>query len=350
VTHLGADRQRSIEFSEQSRQEIVGGLRSLGLSGARCVLVDVPTKANWGDSAIWQGELAACSELGVDLADEVELLLYDRARTRRAARDGVLLLNGGGNLGDLYPERQQFRETVLQEFQDLRIVQLPASIYFERQENLERARRAFGAHPDFTLIVRDRESLDFARRYFDCTVRLMPDMAFALGPLERAIAPALDVVWLQRLDAEAPIVGAHVAELPAGVIREDWSPAHLPKHLVRRRLAPVKIDVQLRKVQARNPRAGKAVAPIRRRLVPQIGPARCELATIFLSRGRAVITDRLHGHILCVLLGIPHVLLDNRIGKLSAYFDTWTHDAGIAQLARSEEEALDAALSLARDE
>ena len=35
-----------------------------------------------------------------------------------------------------------------------------------------------------------------------------------------------------------------------------------------------------------------------------------------LRRGKVVITDRLHAHVLCLLLGIPHVLLDNNYGKV----------------------------------
>ena len=33
---------------------------------------------------------------------------------------------------------------------------------------------------------------------------------------------------------------------------------------------------------------------------------------MYLSRGRVVATDRLHGHILSTLMDIPHVLIDNR--------------------------------------
>ncbi len=31
------------------------------------------------------------------------------------------------------------------------------------------------------------------------------------------------------------------------------------------------------------------------------------------------------GHIFSTILGIPHILIDNKIGKLSAYHRTWTH-------------------------
>jgi exopolysaccharide biosynthesis predicted pyruvyltransferase EpsI len=238
----------------------------------------------------------------------------------------------------------------VQDFHDLRIVQLPVSICFRESANLERARRVFGGHPDFTLLVRDRPSLDFARRHFGCRVELVPDMAFAVGPFERPLPPTLDVVWLERTGVEAPERDPRVVDLPDGVIREDWSAARLPRALARRQLLPIQADLHLRKVQRRLRGMGRVVAPLRRRLIREIGPSRLQLAAMFLARGRAVITDRLHGHILCTLMNIPHVVLDNGIGKLSAYFDTWTNESPIGQFATNERDALHAALALAKSE
>jgi pyruvyl transferase EpsO len=48
-----------------------------------------------------------------------------------------------------------------------------------------------------------------------------------------------------------------------------------------------------------------------------------------LSSGRVVITDRLHAHILCLLLGIPHAVLDNTYGKLGRFLETWTGEAAV---------------------
>lgn len=46
-----------------------------------------------------------------------------------------------------------------------------------------------------------------------------------------------------------------------------------------------------------------------------------------LSRADLVVSDRLHTHILCVLLGIPQVALDNSYQKIKRYSDEWTLDA-----------------------
>jgi pyruvyl transferase EpsO len=60
-----------------------------------------------------------------------------------------------------------------------------------------------------------------------------------------------------------------------------------------------------------------------------------------LSSASFVITDRLHCHILCVLLGIPHIAFDNSYGKLSTFIDAWTKDSGLVQVVPSLDRAIE---------
>jgi pyruvyl transferase EpsO len=59
-----------------------------------------------------------------------------------------------------------------------------------------------------------------------------------------------------------------------------------------------------------------------------------------LARGRVVQTDRLHGHLLSLLQGIPQVIEDNATGKVRAYHDTWTHQCSLTHWADSPAEAV----------
>ena len=69
-----------------------------------------------------------------------------------------------------------------------------------------------------------------------------------------------------------------------------------------------------------------------------------------LSRGRVAVSDRLHGHILCELLGIPHVMFPDRYGKVRAFHESWTAASELATWADGPSEALAAASVLARGE
>src|SRR5262249_35179797 len=98
----------------------------------------------------------------------------------------------------------------------------------------------------------------------------------------------------------------------------------------------------------RSPTDWPAVLDSLMRTYDPLARERLERGCRILARGRAVITDRLHGHVLCLLLGIPHVLLDNNYRKLGRFVETWTSACPLTRLANSAEEALRLAEALAR--
>ena len=53
------------------------------------------------------------------------------------------------------------------------------------------------------------------------------------------------------------------------------------------------------------------------------------------SRGSA----RRHGHVLCLLVGIPHVVFDNGYGRVGSVSDTWTRNLALVSPADSPESA-----------
>ena len=74
--------------------------------------------------------------------------------------------------------------------------------------------------------------------------------------------------------------------------------------------------------------------------------ARIERGCRLLSRGRVVLTDRLHAHILCTMLGIPHVVLDNHYGKVQNFIASWTSGSPLVRRASTPAQAVAIALEL----
>jgi pyruvyl transferase EpsO len=68
----------------------------------------------------------------------------------------------------------------------------------------------------------------------------------------------------------------------------------------------------------------------------------------FLDRGRFLITDRLHGHILAVLLAKPHAVLDNTTGKNAAFLESWTGKLSFVSLVEDIDAAVAAAATSER--
>src|SRR3990172_3861341 len=79
-------------------------------------LLDYPNYANVGDSLIWLGEIAYLKRAGIPIAYTCDQTSYAPARLESRVGKGAILMTGGGNLGDLYPRHQRFREAVIQAF------------------------------------------------------------------------------------------------------------------------------------------------------------------------------------------------------------------------------------------
>jgi exopolysaccharide biosynthesis predicted pyruvyltransferase EpsI len=298
-------------------------------------LVDFPDHSNVGDSAIWVGEIEWLAESGLHIAYRCDTATYNPRQLERAAPTGPIFIHGGGNLGDLWPRHQRLREKVITDFPHRPIIQLPQTVHFQAAENLSKARQLFDAHPDLTLLVRDAVSFEFVQKEFRARSALCPDMAFYVGQLERERPPDVDILWLRRQDREA---AEDPVSAPPDVVVCDWLEAQVPPlRRVRKILRPLAARAP-RELSVINRLVGAAYDTQARQRVR----AGCRL----LGRGKVVITDRLHAHILCLLLGIPHVLLDNNYGKVRRVSSTWTADTPLVRWVASPSGAVDAARSL----
>lgn len=311
--------------------------------GSTVALVDFPHHDNIGDTAIWMGERALLRDLAANVAAVADESSYSAPRIRRAiGPDGVVLLHGGGSFGDLWPRRQAFREKVIDDFPDHRIVQLPQTVSVTSASALGSMRSRLRAHGGVVLLVRDHRSAETCRSLLGVAADVVPDAAFALGPLARPCRASSPVLCLARTDHEA--VGP-VPRSDPGVVVVDWF-AGMGTGSVRRRL-----HVRGRRLAA----AGVARGPVSRLVLGPMWEAgfdraarrRLEIGTRLLSRGEVVVTDRLHGHILSLLLGIPHVVVDTRHGKVGAFLEAFTGSSALVHRAADFAEAQRLALSLA---
>lgn len=243
---------------------------------------------------------------------------------RKAHPEGPIALHGGGSFGDIWPFIHHSRLDMLERFADREIVQMPQSIHFGDTAEIDRTARAIEKHGRFRLFVRDERSLAFAKQHFACPTVLVPDMAFAMGPLARRGAAVQPIVYLLRTDLEAK--SNFAGDLIAGETAEDW--------LAEPR-TPLRIATALALL-------GSATAGSAQQLVARFAARaqhRTERGLRQLSHGQAVITDRLHAHILSVLLGIPHAILDNSYGKITGFHDRWTSPHPLILRAGSIREA-----------
>jgi pyruvyl transferase EpsO len=329
------------------REQTLSVLRETIGEGSQVALLDVSNQGNAGDSLIYAGQLNYFRELGLRLRYASDMRGYSTAALRRALPEGVVLLQGGGNFGDLWRGHQKFRDRVALDLPDHRIVQLPQSVHFDNPERAARTNEVLGSHPDFTLLLRDTESM---RRAATDTpslkARFCPDAALGWEPPRSWVAatgPVTEVLVLRRKDKEGSSGLSSVKQgwIPGVRLRRtDWT----LKGRELRRLEAARAVLRWQEGLA----AGSA---LQRRLHTRIpnGLARGLLSTvnhanldgalkIYAGTGLAVV-DRLHAHILACLLGVEHIVLDNSYGKISAVHRDYTGGFSTAHHATSLTEA-----------
>jgi pyruvyl transferase EpsO len=300
--------------------------------GAEIAYLDVPLHFNVGDQLINLGAEAFFKRM--DYKVSVRMSLFDlchidwisprkttlkdsAVRRLKVLNPGaILVLHGGGNFGDIYPEYQIMRELIVEAFPERRVVLLPQSMHFSSPAEEQASLRRLFVHKDLHICVRDVESRDALRRLVPNAGILLPDMAHALWATpgwEPANSATKKTLVLRRTDSEtAEGIGGAAAD----VTEFDWpsmvtSTDNLLFRVIRRAMAG-NMDPSYKL-----PMAGWY--RLRDYLVRR--------AINIFGQHTDVVTDRLHGMILASLLSQRLQFADNSYGKLSRYVGAWLHES-----------------------
>ena len=292
-------------------------------------LLDVPNHKNIGDNLIWAGELAYLNRLPFKMKYTSNLFLFEE---RRINKGDIILLNGGGNFGDLYRVIQEFRIKVISSFPMNRIVIFPVTAQYIDKGILARDVEVFQSHPDLTICARDKMTYDFLKLNFPFNnILLIPDMAFCLSfnPVVAKGSSKKRILYLKRTDGEfnkdTQELGliAEIKKAGYHLDIQDWPTFNKGKlqsllgeklYGIHRRIARMLLNL-----------------PILNELVdPRYGLDRSrtmdtyvELGRCFLERYDEIYTTRLHVYILSILLDKKVTIIDNSYGKNRGLYETW---------------------------
>lgn len=283
-------------------------------------LFDFPDYSNIGDSAIAAGQFAFWKRIGTQVK---QVISGPGVQQRDLTGHTPVVLQGGGNLGSLYPPMQQLRLRVLLGLPEgVPIIQFPQSVFFDNDVDRAAFQDAVASRkPEPRWGVRDQNSYRTLSDLVPNVIRV-PDAAHALGEL-----PAPDatqpVFVLARQDAE-------VAAADRPLLAQDWPTGGLPTRALHRVKYSGATPDALRVAYRRTPDFWRRQAF-----------SRLARGVKILSVGETVVTDRLHGMLLALQMGRRVVAIDNNNGKLSDYVRTWHLDHRLpVQLADNFTQAL----------
>lgn len=281
-------------------------------------LLQVPAHKNIGDHLITLGEIHLLSSVLrcplVHIGSDRDLAHQSVSRVPTRAN---VLLHGGGNLGDLYPQQQKLRLEITRLIsRPANVIWMPQSVHFSGKDGplIAETREVLRTHRP-TVLLRDDSSMSVWQTLFEQEAILCPDPGFVaqvkpLTPVLNATLGDAGVFSLFRRDQESTRK-SHEAKT------FDWDDS--PTLGWWREVA---FGVATRIVR-KHPQSRLRRSLLERWSFNAIANRRVDSGISLLGDCHTVHTDRLHAAILALLLGKSTIAHDNSYGKVSAVLRTW---------------------------
>ncbi|PMO63060.1 hypothetical protein BCT04_16150 [Vibrio breoganii] len=286
------------------------------ITGEKVAIIDIPSYYNIGDMLIYLGAEKFFSDFEINI--QYRALQY-AVDIKKLSDCDTILINGGGNFGDIYLDSQRKREALLNNFKEKEIIFLPQSILFESDFELEKTVNNFKSYSNLTFFTRDNYSFDVASK-FTSKVYMMPDMAHSLHPLiECSEVEQFDkntfhrVLNFQRNDCEASDIRSDLTKRSF-----DWNDLIDGNDIIFQKI----IRGLSRHGIYRERMLTLWLVHLNSNVVKAID---------YISNHNRVETDRLHGFILSYLLGKSIRLYDNNYKKIERYCEAWISDCELIE-------------------
>lgn len=269
--------------------------------GQAIVIMATPVHGNLGDHAIVYAEKCLLGDMGlagriVEIANSDYALCKKGIKKFISDRD-LILIDGGGNLGTLWPWEDDKISEIIATYQRNPIVIFPQTCFYEEsssaQERLKRNAAVYAKTGKLLISLRDKKSHTFCcTRFNACQFVLVPDIVLYLyGKIKQPVhAERNGILLCFRKDLERMVSHEETIRLKSYLLQQK---------LTYRETSTVK-DYGMDHI-SRQTELNK-------------------LWSEFASAG-LVITDRLHGMIFAAINGTPCLALDNVSRKVSGVYE-----------------------------
>lgn len=280
------------------------------------VYLDVPSYLNIGDWLIAMGAFNLLKELPYKCLYYASSVNYQK---QYIPKNAIILLNGGGNFGDLYYGATEFRNEIVQDFPNNKIVILPQTITYTNPSLIIKEANIYSLHKNLHICARDNESYNILQKYFHLnSLYLLPDTAVGLYSLLPKYEKSKNSTILEIRREDKEILNAQFSKnFNEDVVVADWNKI----------LKDIHIDVVLFpwRILKRLSRALRGTwSKIQDHyLLHVMYPYVFRRVSRYFLHFKEVHTTRLHGFILCMMMHIPIEWIDTKYGKLSGYINTW---------------------------
>lgn len=166
------------------------------VKGRTVFLLQTPIHTNIGDQAIAQAEVQFIKKRMPDMSlveiNQGLMHYFCDSFPQKIRKDDVIMLHGGGNMGDQYLNEENLRRRAVESFPKNKIVIFPQTFYFtdteQGREELEVTRNVFLKHSNLTVIAREEFSFGLMTNIFKgVKILLTPDIVLSMSELGSAL-------------------------------------------------------------------------------------------------------------------------------------------------------------------
>lgn len=251
----------------------------------------IPHHGNLGDNAIALAEERIIEKY----FSKYEKFVVPEKRLEKCAErlkgyvhdEDILLLHGGGNIGDTYVTPEAGRRKMIQMYPNNKIIIFPQTAYFsdtpEGEKVLEESKRIYNAHKNLVILAREEKSYNFMKKeFYNAKVYLTPDIVMTLK--ETKNIKRAGALLLFRTDKEKTVTDETIEDIKEKMVE------HYGKYI-------------LSDMNIWNTITNNISYKQREELL--------EDKFIQLQSAKMVVTDRLHGMIFSAITETPCIVFNN---------------------------------------
>jgi len=264
------------------------------LLNKKCIyFIATPIHGNLGDHAIVYAQYSLMEELGLqENVIEICRPCYEESKKklqRLIKEDDLIVIDGGGNLGTLWPEEEEKMRDIVQRFPKNPIFIFPQTAYYENtakgKEELQKSVEIYRHHPKLIIFCRDKISYDLVKTKFEgVRVYYTPDMVPFLGNVgQKAVRRGILLCFRNDLES---------------ICSKEF------KHRLKEKIVELGYDMKT------------TSTVIHRRVTKGQRKKQLFIKWKEFSSAKLVITDRLHGMIFCAITGTQCIVIDNISHKI----------------------------------
>lgn len=282
----------------------------------KIIIMGIPHHGNIGDNAIAVAEEELIKKYFPDyklyLMQEKYLDICVNKVKKIINKEDIILLHGGGNIGDTYVRPEKGRREVIKLFPNNKIIIFPQTAYFSETEEgnreLEISKEIYNKHKNLVILAREEKSYKFMKEnFYNAKIYLTPDIVMTMH--KESNRHREGALLLFRTDKEKTLKNTDIEKI------KEISENKFDKYILS--------DMNL----------GSGIV--------NIGGAKREqiLENKFseLQGVRIVITDRLHGMIFAAITETPCIVFGNFNHKISESYK-WLKNLGYIKFCNNIDE------------